>query len=63
MWSYTAPKKSGGGTIKVNIYHKLDDWGRLVPLQDGMVPDAMVGLNAGLMSYQGWGEPLMFSAV
>lgn len=63
IWEYTAPKLSGGGSISIELYSKRETWGRLVVADDQLVPDAIVGLNAGLATYITWTEPVLFSAM
>jgi len=62
VWSYTAPEETGKGSIEIELYSEGASWTRLVPANE-RVPDAMVGLNAGLVSYRGWSEPILMSAI
>ncbi|TFY73667.1 hypothetical protein EWM64_g10345 [Hericium alpestre] len=65
VWSYTAPKVVGGGSIDVRLHAEGENWSRTVVENEvtGEVtmPDALIGLNAGLISYSTWQEPLMCS--
>jgi hypothetical protein len=62
VWQYTAPRKSGGGSIKIRIHSKDEIWNRNVA-QSGPLPDVMVGLNAGIMAYQTWAEVVFISTL
>jgi hypothetical protein len=62
VWSYTAPKKTGGGSIDIQLYSGSENWNRGI-VADGAMPDVIVGLNAGLFSYSTWNEPIIFSAM
>lgn len=62
VWNYTAPRKSGGGSINIRIHSATEDWTRTV-VMSGSKPDAMVGLNAGILSYHSWGDPIIFSTM
>ena len=62
VWDYTAPRKSGGGSIKIKIYSKGEIWNRDVA-ESGPLPDVMVGLNAGILSYRTWAETVLFSTL
>ncbi|KAF7972892.1 hypothetical protein HWV62_16692 [Athelia sp. TMB] len=50
VWSYTAPRKCGGGSINIKLHAKDENWTRttLGPSGPDDIPQAMVGLNAGL---------------
>lgn len=60
VWSYTAPRKCGGGSIKIKLHSKDENWSRS---DLGDAPDAMIGLNAGLLNYRSWSDPILFSAL
>lgn len=62
VWKYTAPSKCGGGSIAIKIYTENGDWTRSVAI-NGDSPDAMVGMNAGILAYQNWGDPVIFTAM
>ena len=59
VWSYNAPKVTGGGTIEIKIYSKSERWNKAVLKE--YKPDVLVGLNAGLFTYGAWGDPLTSS--
>ncbi|KZP24904.1 hypothetical protein FIBSPDRAFT_929497 [Athelia psychrophila] len=65
VWSYTAPRKCGGGSIKIKLSSKDEIWSRTSLGDNGPdnVPDAMVGLNAGLFNYRSWEDPILFSTI
>ncbi|KDQ11803.1 hypothetical protein BOTBODRAFT_113878 [Botryobasidium botryosum FD-172 SS1] len=63
VWSYTAPKKTGQGSIKIKLYPDAKLWDRHVLVGIGSEPDAMVALDAGLMAYPTWQEPIQMSTV
>lgn len=55
VWSYTAPKRTGGGSINIRLYSKEEYW--TVPgveKGDIKIPDAIIATNAGLLSYPPW---------
>jgi len=62
VWNYTAPRKCGGGSISIKIYSESDDWTRSV-IMNGDTPHAMVAMNAGILAYRSWGDPIIFTAV
>ncbi|KAL6303860.1 hypothetical protein BKA93DRAFT_734251 [Sparassis latifolia] len=61
VWSYTSPKKAGGGSVVIKLYSQGEAWTRGVAKESP--PDALVGLNAGLLNYTTWSDPVIFSAV
>ena len=61
VWNYTAPRKSGGGSIKIQIHSKDENWNRNVA--QSSLPDVMVGLNAGIMAYHTWAEVVLISTL
>ena len=65
VWSYTAPRKCGGGSINIKLHAKDENWTRttLGPSGPDDIPQAMIGLNAGLLSYRNWGDPIIFSSL
>ncbi|TFK73086.1 hypothetical protein BDN72DRAFT_762426 [Pluteus cervinus] len=63
VWEYTAPDSVGGSTININLYDKAENWTRQAIVDEDKFPDAMIGLNAGLLSDNNWGDPMMFSAL
>jgi hypothetical protein len=52
VWRYTAPESTGGGSIEIKLYSKSEHWTEDV--LEELKPDALVGLNAGLISYGAW---------
>lgn len=62
VWSYTAPRQCGGGAIKIQIHSVDEIWDRNVA-QSCSAPDVMVGMNAGILAYRTWGEPIIFSTM
>ncbi|KZP24589.1 hypothetical protein FIBSPDRAFT_918746 [Athelia psychrophila] len=64
VWSYTAPLECGGGSINIRLYSKAENWTRsaLGATKLEHVPDAMVGLNAGILNYRSWRDPILMSA-
>ncbi|KAH9939853.1 hypothetical protein B0H21DRAFT_29837 [Amylocystis lapponica] len=59
VWSYFAPEVTGGGSIKIKLHSQSETW---TPQAIGPKPDALVGLNAGLLSYSEWCAPTYMSA-
>jgi hypothetical protein len=62
VWSYTAPKETGGGSISIKLWAEAEMWTRAV-LDVGEYPDAIVAINAGLCAYESWSDPIYISAV
>lgn len=63
VWSYQAPKKTGGGSIDIKLYSDQEHWSRGVLLKgNGNLPDAMVACDAGLFAYPEWSDPMIFAA-
>jgi hypothetical protein len=62
VWSYKAPKKCGGGSIKIKIYTAAETWTRDV-VSPTKFPDVIIACNAGLLSYDSWGDPMIFSTM
>lgn len=67
MWTYNAPRKSGGGHLAVKLYSKDKLWTRdciVHPdVDEWKYPDALIGCNAGLLAYSTWQEPMQCSLV
>jgi hypothetical protein len=59
VWSYTAPESTGGGSIEIKLYSKSEYW--TVDVLEELEPDALIGLNAGLATYDPWEEPVQAS--
>jgi len=62
VWSYTAPKETGGGSISIKLWAEAEIWTRAV-LDVGEYPDAIVAINAGLCAYENWSDPIYTTAV
>ncbi|KAJ6609643.1 hypothetical protein B0H10DRAFT_2193778 [Mycena sp. CBHHK59/15] len=70
VWEYTAPRPTGGGSIAISLYHApprplnvplqlrpfTGVWERSVMMLAPKDPDALVALNAGILSYSTWYE-------
>jgi hypothetical protein len=56
VWSYTAPESTGGSSIEIKLYSKSESWTKHV--LEELKPDALIGLNAGLLTYPAWKAPL-----
>jgi hypothetical protein len=52
VWSYTAPEVAGSGSIKIKLYSKSEHW--IPGVLKHHKPDALVGLNSGLFTYDAW---------
>ncbi|KZS88091.1 hypothetical protein SISNIDRAFT_480037 [Sistotremastrum niveocremeum HHB9708] len=69
VWEYKAPEISGGGSLKIQLYSESGTWSEeVLEGPDGEIgreelPDALVGLNAGIASYPEWTTPLKFAAM
>jgi hypothetical protein len=61
VWSYTAPGSTGGSSINIKLYSKSEYW--TVDVLEELKPDALIGLNAGLATYNRWAEPIKASIV
>ena len=61
VWSYTAPKKTGGGSIDIRIHKESDTWSRM-SMTNGE-PNVLIGLNAGLFSYPEWMEAILMCSM
>jgi len=59
VWSYTAPQTTGNGSINIKLYSKSKYWTKDVLKE--LKPDVLVGLNAGLIIYSKWVEPVQAS--
>ncbi|EIM81032.1 uncharacterized protein STEHIDRAFT_67171 [Stereum hirsutum FP-91666 SS1] len=59
VWSYTAPKRTGGGSINIRLYSSEEYWTRTVlgvergPIK---IPDAIIATNADLTTHESWPE-------
>ncbi|KZS88092.1 hypothetical protein SISNIDRAFT_460149 [Sistotremastrum niveocremeum HHB9708] len=68
VWEYKAPEISGGGSLKIQLHSKSGIWSaatferpdREIDLKG--FPDALVGLNAGIVTYPEWTQPVNFAA-
>ncbi|KAF8144672.1 hypothetical protein K438DRAFT_1922363 [Mycena galopus ATCC 62051] len=68
IWEYTAPRPTGGGSITISLYHAPPTppnvslrpfkgaWERSVMMLAPKDPNALVALNAGILSYSTWHE-------
>ncbi|EIM89065.1 uncharacterized protein STEHIDRAFT_53174 [Stereum hirsutum FP-91666 SS1] len=64
VWSYTAPPKTGGGSIAIRIHSENELWTTQSQLSPGSkYPDAMVALNTGLTSYSTWSDPVLGATI
>jgi hypothetical protein len=63
VFKYTAPKVSGGGSIRISLWPRGSFWDESALARDGLKrPDAMVACNAGLSTYpQSW-MPVVLAA-
>ncbi|KAJ7036262.1 hypothetical protein C8F04DRAFT_954028 [Mycena alexandri] len=71
VWEYTAPRATGGGSIAISLYHApplppipqlrpfTGVWQRSVVMLAPKDPDALVALNAGILSYSTWHEVVL----
>lgn len=62
VFSYTAPKESGSGSINIYLEGRHADWPVGLPdMADfGGMPHALVAPNAGLLSYPAWGRVIVY---
>ncbi|KAJ7258375.1 hypothetical protein B0H12DRAFT_442969 [Mycena haematopus] len=62
VWEYTAPRLTGGGSIAISLYQAPPIppfngvWQNSVLEHAPKKPDALVALNAGILSYSTWYE-------
>lgn len=66
IWEYKSPQKTGGGSLKIRLDSDHGIWTRATisdSMGPGNLPDALVGLNAGVASYSDWMEPVLISAM
>ncbi|KIM34991.1 hypothetical protein M413DRAFT_14796 [Hebeloma cylindrosporum] len=43
VWSYTAPQATGGGSIEIKLYSKIESW--TADVLKALKPDALIGIN------------------
>ncbi|KAJ7676429.1 hypothetical protein B0H17DRAFT_1080023 [Mycena rosella] len=76
VWEYTAPRSTGGGSIALSLYHPpprpsmprtlrpfTGVWDRSVMMLSRTDPDAIVALNARILSYSTWHEVVTCCAI
>jgi hypothetical protein len=55
-YEYRAPDQCGSGSIRIQLYKSSPIWDPVDILPQQMIPDVLIGLNAGLSSYiETWG--------
>jgi hypothetical protein len=60
-YEYRAPDQCGSGSIRIQLYKASQIWDPMDVLPQQMIPDVMIGLNAGMSTYlETWGP--VFSA-
>jgi hypothetical protein len=60
-YEYRAPDQCGSGSIRIQLYKTAPVWDPVDILPQEMIPDVMIGLNAGMSTYgETWGP--VFSA-
>lgn len=65
VWSYKAPKRSGGGSIDIKLSSETVLWSRHIVIRDDQpkVPHAVVACNAGLSTYATWDEVIRMTGM
>ncbi|KAJ7023021.1 hypothetical protein C8F04DRAFT_1306493 [Mycena alexandri] len=75
VWEYTAPRATGGGSIAISLYHTpplppipqlrpfTGVWQRSVVMLAPKDHDALVALNAGILSYSTWHEVVLCATI
>jgi len=60
-YKYRAPDQCGSGSIRIQLYKTSPIWDSVDVLPQQLIPDVIIGLNAGMSTYiESWGP--VFSA-
>jgi len=54
VYEYNAPKQCGSGSIRIQLYKTSPIWDPRDILSRQMIPDVLIGLNAGMSMYETW---------
>jgi hypothetical protein len=54
VYEYRAPEQCGSGSIRIQLYKKSPIWDPLEIIPRKMIPDVLIGLNAGMSTYETW---------
>jgi hypothetical protein len=53
-YEYRAPERCGSGSIRIQLYKTSPLWDPLDIVSRNMIPDVLIGLNAGMSTYETW---------
>lgn len=53
-YEYRAPEGCGSGSIRIQLYKASPIWDPLDIIPRKMIPDVLIGLNAGMTTYETW---------
>lgn len=60
VYTYSSPASMGRSTLSLYLYGEHENWDpRFVSIAND-IPDAIVALNAGLLSYKAWASVILF---
>ena len=54
VYEYQAPERCGSGSIRIQFYKASPIWDPLDIIPRKMIPDVLIGLNAGMATYETW---------
>jgi len=54
VYEYRAPEQCGSGSIRIQLYKASPTWDPLEIIPRKMIPDVLIGLNAGMSTYETW---------
>jgi hypothetical protein len=53
-YEFRAPEQCGSGSIRIQLYKESAIWDPIDILPRKMIPDALIGLNAGMSTFATW---------
>jgi hypothetical protein len=53
-YEFCAPEQCGSGSIRIQLYKESAMWDPIDILSRQMIPDALIGLNAGMSTFPAW---------
>lgn len=60
-YEYRAPEQCGAGSIRIQLYKTSPIWDPLDIVPRKMIPDVLIGLNAGMTTYKTW-QPVFIAS-
>ncbi|KAF9243942.1 PAXNEB protein-domain-containing protein [Melanogaster broomeanus] len=60
VYAYTSPATMGGSTLSIYLHGEHENWDPRFMSTSDDIPDAIVALNAGLLSYKAWAYVIIF---